>query len=588
MIKIINKIKKYLCTLLIITFILETNAAVVSDNDGSAFITKAEFDSLKNNFQSQIDSYNSSIDVKIDNAIASYLAGIKTEMERPFNGFVEVHISDNPILGTASDAFSIKKQLWNHAAGSMTFFGGGGGAPSSIWPWKSIAYSADGPGSTNDEKMNMFWEYLSNDISNIKSYMPGFEFDNNGNINKYYLNDNLMITISTTWYGDSGGMGMDPSTDLAGFLTGGYDTTNYKLGTIYENSFTSPGRRMANYYGSGSDQVPLANRTIAKLNQNYGQYLIDVSNSYDKTSNYWNAWGSWYWTQQLFNLLGSSLIVTRVNEKEDKKIYIMNYCDSMIYAHPETADTLEVFIDPYTASYDVSSKGKEYQMFINTGSFDSTSMYKSVGANYYKSTTPGAGTIGRPKKFALFFKKFKIKNNTTINDYKPYLGPETTKKFNNLNQFKNGKMKYTNKEGNSVSPRFYGGIPLFRMTNDNVDKVTFKIKANATTRNITKMRLYIKEAEFPNAYYGDAAWNTTDPVTGKTYKNSLKKVISDKDKTNDKEYIDIPLNTEVKITINDVQKNMPHFLRFEELDASGNAYDGGAITYLSDFYYITA
>ena len=54
-------------------------AAVVSDNDGSAFITKAEFDSLKNNFQSQLDSYNSSIDNKIDNAIASYLAGIKTE-----------------------------------------------------------------------------------------------------------------------------------------------------------------------------------------------------------------------------------------------------------------------------------------------------------------------------------------------------------------------------------------------------------------------------------------------------------------------------------------------------------------------------
>lgn len=52
-------------------------AAVVSDNDGSAFITKAEFDSLKNNFQAQIDSYNTSIDSKIDGAIAAYLAGIR-------------------------------------------------------------------------------------------------------------------------------------------------------------------------------------------------------------------------------------------------------------------------------------------------------------------------------------------------------------------------------------------------------------------------------------------------------------------------------------------------------------------------------
>ena len=71
--------KKALC--LIFAFLLSINsfAAVVSDNDGSAFITKAEFDSLKNNFQSQLDNYNSKIDSKIDNAIASYLAGIKSE-----------------------------------------------------------------------------------------------------------------------------------------------------------------------------------------------------------------------------------------------------------------------------------------------------------------------------------------------------------------------------------------------------------------------------------------------------------------------------------------------------------------------------
>ena len=62
-------------------FILCINSfsAVVSDNDGSAFITKAEFDSLKNNFQSQLDSYNTSIDSKIDNAISSYLAGISMD-----------------------------------------------------------------------------------------------------------------------------------------------------------------------------------------------------------------------------------------------------------------------------------------------------------------------------------------------------------------------------------------------------------------------------------------------------------------------------------------------------------------------------
>lgn len=60
-------------------------SAVVSDNDGAAFITKAEFESLKDNFNNQIERYNVSIDSKIDGAIASYLAGInlrKKEMRK--------------------------------------------------------------------------------------------------------------------------------------------------------------------------------------------------------------------------------------------------------------------------------------------------------------------------------------------------------------------------------------------------------------------------------------------------------------------------------------------------------------------------
>ena len=69
--------KKIIAFIVIILLCFENFAAVVSDNDGSAFITKAEFDSLKNNFQSKIDEYNRSIDSKIDSAIAAYLAGIK-------------------------------------------------------------------------------------------------------------------------------------------------------------------------------------------------------------------------------------------------------------------------------------------------------------------------------------------------------------------------------------------------------------------------------------------------------------------------------------------------------------------------------
>ena len=75
-----NRIRKYskkVATILIISLCINTYSAIVSDNDGSAFITKSEFDSLKSDFQAQIDGYNMSIDNKIDGAIAAYLAGIK-------------------------------------------------------------------------------------------------------------------------------------------------------------------------------------------------------------------------------------------------------------------------------------------------------------------------------------------------------------------------------------------------------------------------------------------------------------------------------------------------------------------------------
>ena len=62
--------------LLIICLNFNLYASIVSDNDGSAFVTKAEFESLKQSFSNQITNYNDSIDKKIDGAISSYLAGI--------------------------------------------------------------------------------------------------------------------------------------------------------------------------------------------------------------------------------------------------------------------------------------------------------------------------------------------------------------------------------------------------------------------------------------------------------------------------------------------------------------------------------
>ncbi len=77
--------KKALVLFFAFLFSIESFAAVVSDNDGSAFVTKAEFEALKKDFEAQIDNYNESIDNRIDGAIASYLSGMqvkrKTELK---------------------------------------------------------------------------------------------------------------------------------------------------------------------------------------------------------------------------------------------------------------------------------------------------------------------------------------------------------------------------------------------------------------------------------------------------------------------------------------------------------------------------
>lgn len=74
-------LKSLFCIFLIFIVNTVSFAAIVSDNDGSAFVTKAEFEALKNNFNKQISDYSRSIDGKIDGAIASYLAGIQLSSE---------------------------------------------------------------------------------------------------------------------------------------------------------------------------------------------------------------------------------------------------------------------------------------------------------------------------------------------------------------------------------------------------------------------------------------------------------------------------------------------------------------------------
>ena len=101
-------IKRGLALILVLLFSIESFAAVVGDNDGAAFITKAEFDSMKNDFQSQLDRYNSSLDNKIDGAIASYLSGVTLKRKAEFNNLYDDLGGDNIRFGNPNIVPTIK------------------------------------------------------------------------------------------------------------------------------------------------------------------------------------------------------------------------------------------------------------------------------------------------------------------------------------------------------------------------------------------------------------------------------------------------------------------------------------------------
>ena len=91
---------------------IESFAAIVSDNDGSAFVTKAEFEAMKKDFAEQVDNYNSSIDSKIDGAIASYLAAladkpvIETSLLQDLPFVREFSLSNGNRLGDKVEVYS--------------------------------------------------------------------------------------------------------------------------------------------------------------------------------------------------------------------------------------------------------------------------------------------------------------------------------------------------------------------------------------------------------------------------------------------------------------------------------------------------
>ena len=102
-----KKLKKALVSFVTIVLCFNNFAAIVSDNDGSAFVTKSEFEAMKEEFAAQVDNYNSSIDGKIDGAISAYLAGIKLERKVPKDVINSTWKNVTAVNGALDNSFKV-------------------------------------------------------------------------------------------------------------------------------------------------------------------------------------------------------------------------------------------------------------------------------------------------------------------------------------------------------------------------------------------------------------------------------------------------------------------------------------------------
>lgn len=202
------KIKKYIVKSIVLLFFLvklNIRASSVDENDLSAFITRNEFENLKNVFYDQINTYSINADSRVDEAIAGYLAGVNLTVDvdsiinRINQKFVGVWDVETSRLGSASKYYiNIGMMAGNGAYGlSMTQLQNETGAINAP-AWKYDNCTSD------DYKALYYYGSLYKDDKDDDDFdVPSEDRDRRFHITKYILYTPVSTAagtfVSSTW-----------------------------------------------------------------------------------------------------------------------------------------------------------------------------------------------------------------------------------------------------------------------------------------------------------------------------------------------------------------------------------------------------
>ena len=124
--KYVKHMKRIIALLVIVVLNIHT-FATSSSNDGSQFVTKADFDSLVTDFNKKMNEYQSGLNAKIDNAVANYIAGMSAISTQNIDTGIDIECAggatlrfikkDADYLSMTNDPYG-KDYIFNFAGGT--------------------------------------------------------------------------------------------------------------------------------------------------------------------------------------------------------------------------------------------------------------------------------------------------------------------------------------------------------------------------------------------------------------------------------------------------------------------------------------
>ena len=260
----------------IIMFSIPVHSAIVSDNDGSAFVTKGEFEALKKDFANQVVQYNESIDSKIDGAIASYLAGInvqkKVELTNLYEKYNLVGNKDKGVLWCSNN----NKTLCNATNQTMAY----------DYTYVQAYGASSGAGALKYQGKGGSWHFVLDKEANGRA-KKRYKYNKSGKIDgryitRFWLSGSVTGMIQQQGYGMGGdwhSFGIYPqitsrNTKLYSYNPGYNSTGNYWYGS---HNFV---------YSETYDENTNENVAVYPLSETSTEYVTDMSKTTPTFSNF--------------------------------------------------------------------------------------------------------------------------------------------------------------------------------------------------------------------------------------------------------------------------------------------------------------